>query len=341
MNALPASRDPRTRAFAAFATVALIVFGVDGAIARSGVFLERPDIFAPAVTIDLTLGVTFAYWLLVVRRGRASMRSLLAVFIASAAATAVTLPPGHRALARDVRYLGIPFEFAVLGLIVVGVRRTRRRLAQSGVELDVPERIRLVLGGSSMRSRVADVMAMEASVFYYALASWRRKPFVPSGALSFSYHRRNGYVGLLYAVLGIALVETAAVDLVVRVRHPVAANILLALGLFGVVWVLGMARGVRLRPVVVTREELLVRSGILWHLDVPRAQIARVHTGRVSAPRKGTAGYLRGAPGTPNVLIELAAPLTAHGPYGAEKRVERIGLVIDDLAAFERAIATA
>jgi len=340
MNALPASRDPRTRAFAAFAIVALICFGVDGAIARSGVFLEKPDILAPAVTIDLTLGVTFAYWLLVVRRGRASMRSLLAVFLASVAATAVTLPPGHRELARDVRYLGIPFELAVIGLVVVGVRRTRRRLAESGVELDVPERIRLVLGGSSMQSRVADVMAMEASIFYYALASWRRKPFVPSGALSFSYHRRSGYLGLLYAVLGIALVETVAVDLVVRVRHPVAANVLLALGLFGIVWVLGMARGVRLRPVVVTRDDLLVRSGILWRLDVPRARIARVHTGRVSAPPKGTPGYLRAAPGTPNVLVELASPLTAHGPYGVEKRVERVGLVIDDLAAFQRAIAT-
>jgi hypothetical protein len=36
-------------------------------------------------------------------------------------------------------------------------------------------------------------LGIEAAVFYYALAAWRRKPFVPSAARAFSYHKRNAY----------------------------------------------------------------------------------------------------------------------------------------------------
>ena len=44
------------------------------------------------------------------------------------------------------------------------------------------------------------------SIFYYALASWRRKPFVPSGATGFSYHKKNGYAGILYTLARMSLV---------------------------------------------------------------------------------------------------------------------------------------
>lgn len=54
-------------------------------------------------------------------------------------------------------------------------------------------------------------------------------------------------------------------------------------------------------------------------------------------PPKGTRGYLRVAPGRPNVMIELRESLRARGPYGIEREVRTVGLALDDLAAFEKA----
>jgi hypothetical protein len=338
MNALLAPRPPRLRLPIDFIVVALLMYLIDGAIVHTSVFAARPDLIAGVVAFDLTIGVTAAYWLLVVRRGHAALQTTLAVFLASIIAAALTLPAGHRAVVADIRYLAILPELVVVGILVAGVRRTKRRLASSGIELDVPERIRMLLGGANVQSRVADIVAMETSVFYFALASWRRKPFVPANTLGFAYHKKNGYAALLYTILRLALVEAIAIDFVIRVSHPTAANAFLALDLFSAVWILGLVRGVKLRPILVTRDEIHVRNGLQWRLDIPRALIERIEFGKVNAPQKRTPGYLRAAPGRPNVLIELREPLRAYGPYGFTRDVRQVGLTLDDAASFQRAI---
>ena len=148
MNALLAPRPQRARPPIGFILVAILFYVVDGAIVHSRAFLENPEFLAAAASIDLTLGVTFVYWLLVVRPGRAALRTILPVFLLSVVAAAVTLPPGYRDFVRYLRYSAIPIELAVVGLVVVGVRRAQRRMNAVGGELDVPERIGAVLNDS-------------------------------------------------------------------------------------------------------------------------------------------------------------------------------------------------
>ena len=339
MSALLLRPSERTRPLLLFGVVALLMFAIDGGIARSSAIDAKPDLIGGAVAFDLTIGVTFAYWLMIVRKGRARAQSMLAVFGLSTVAATLVLGSDHLTGVRLARYFGLPFELAVLGVIVVRVRQAARRHSTSGIELDVPERIRLALGGSSIQSRVADVVAMETAVFYYALASWRRKPFIPSRALGFAYHTKNGYLGLLYTIMRIAMVEAIALDFLIRLKHPTAANAFLALDLFTAFWILGLARGVKLRPILVTRDEIQVRNGLQWRLDIPRSQIDRIDFGKVNAPSKGTREYLRVAPGRPNVLIELRTPMQAYGPYGFTKRVRLISLALDDAAGFQQAVS--
>lgn len=337
----PSPRTPQsTRIPLAFIVVAALMFAVDGAILHSPKFFERPELLSEAASIDLTLGVTLAYYLLVVRRGLASARTILPLFLASIVAARFTLPAGHRDAVVYVRYLGIPFEVAIMALIVVGVRSTQRRLAAAGVELDVPERIRAVLGGSAMRSRVVEIVATESSLFFYAFAAWRRRPFVPAGAHGFSYHKRNSLAAILYTLCLASATETVAVHFLLRVVAPRAALLALAVSAIGTVWILGFARAAQLRPILVTADALHVRSGVQWALDIPRAAIERIEFGRLSAPAKGTPGYLRATLGQPNVLLELRQPMRAMGPYGITRDVRRIGLIVDDLEAFRRAIQT-
>ncbi len=102
---------------------------------------------------------------------------------------------------------------------------------------------------------------------------------------------------------------------------------------------LGRARGVKLRPVRLTRDAIQVRNGLQWRLDIPRAEIARIECGRVTAPPKGTRDHLRAAPGRPNVLIELRTPLRAYGPYGFTRTVRLVSLALDDVAGFQQAVS--
>jgi hypothetical protein len=338
MNALLAPRPQRIRSPIGFIVVAILFYVVDGAIVHSQAFLDRPEVLAPAASIDLTFGVTLAYWLLVVRPGHAALRTVLPVFVLSVAAAALTLPSGHRDFVRYARYLGIPFELAVITLVVVGIRRTHRRLLAAGVELDVPERIEAVLADSPLSRRVGGIVATEMSMLFYALASWGRKPFLPASARAFSYHRQNAYAAILYTVFFASLVELSVVHVFLRTVAPRAALAVLVLSAFGAVWILGFARAVQLRPIVLTGDELRVRSGLQWRLDIPRSAIARIEFGRVKAPGKRTPGYLRAALGAPNALVTLREPLRASGAYGMVRDVTGVGLVLDDVKGFQAAI---
>lgn len=336
MNITLAPRPQRFRAPLGFIAVALTIYLVDAAIVHSPVFLEKPDVIAAAASIDLTFGVTVAWWLMVVRRGRAPARTVLPLFVASIGAAMATLPAGHRNLLHDFRYLAIPFELAAIAAIVAGVRSTNKRLAASGTQLDVPERIRAAFG-DSIPPGVADVLAMEGSIFYYALASWRRKPFVPAGAAAFSYHKKNGYAGILYTLARMSLVEMIALDFLVRLRHPHAANVVLAVDLFAAVWLIGLARAVQLRPILVDGSVLRLRLGVQWTADVPIDRITQIEYTRIKAPPKRTPGYLRMAP-HPNTMLSLREPIVARGPYGIERAVSRIGLSLDDIKIFQQTI---
>ena len=231
----------------------------------------------------------------------------------------------------------LPLEVAAVALIVLfAVWRRGREPGRSGErrQADVPEQIRDALSGAGLGDGAASALATEAAVLYYALAAWKRKPFAPPGARAFSYHRRNAYAAILYAVVGAAVIEMVAVDLIVRASHVKAANVLFIVDVLAAIWLLGFVRAVQLRPIVLTADALLIRNGLAASVDVPLAD-ATIEFGRVRAPAKGTPRYLRAAMGQPNALITLREPAMVRRAYGRARLVDRIGLVLDDPKSFE------
>src|SRR6185369_11641573 len=98
-------------------------------------------------------------------------------------------------------------------------------------------------------------------------------------------------------------------------------------------------RGVVLCPILVIRDEIQVRNGLQWRLDIPRTAIERIEFGKVKVPSKRMRDHLRGAPGRPNVFIELRAPLRAFGSYGRTRDVRQVSLALDDVANFQKAVS--
>jgi hypothetical protein len=236
---------------------------------------------------------------------------------------------GHAGLITKIIVTDLVLASTIAIWITILRPRVVGRMSATGEELDIPEGIRDALK--------TDALATEVSIFYYALASWRQKPFVPSDATGFSYHKKNGYAGILYTLARMSLVEMVAIDFLIRVSHPTAANIVLALDLFAALWLLGFARAVQLRPILVTPKELRLRMGLQWSLDIPMSNISSAEYGRVKAPPKRTPGYLRMTP-QPNVILTLREPMVARGIYGMKRTVQRIGLALDDVKAFETAL---
>ena len=306
-----------------FLALALSINVIDPQLARS---FARPAVNW-AAAFDLAVVVPALYFFLVVRGGIQPVSTMLPLCLLALFRATWVLPDSS--LLRPL--VAASVEAAAIALVVTRARRSLRHSQGA----DVLERIEAVILNFVRLPRAAAIAAGEMAAFYYAFASWGRRPEAPRGMQAFSIHERSGSASLFAALAAISAIEVPLVHLLVMRWNAKAAWMLTALGIYGGIWLLGMSRALRLRPILVGQRELVIRCGILWSIRVPLDRIASILPG-------GTASDLRLCPGSdPNLTIEFVEPLQALGMFGIRRRVTCVALAVDDPAGFQRAIETA
>lgn len=193
-----------------------------------------------------------------------------------------------------------------------------------------------------MSARRAVALAREALLLevavYRALARWvARRPDVPAGARAIGYAQLVGPMLWLW-ILGSAT-EVVVIEVVLRqvdagwaeaVRLP-----LLVVGVWGVLWMLGLLAAHRVRPHLRFEQRLLARSGLRTWADLPLDGVRAVRVTEHDLP--GTVRTLHhdgdlllvGVSGRTNLEVTLAGPTRLATSQG-ELLVERVGLWADD-----------
>ena len=322
--------------FVAFGLSLTVVYGVALTLVSRLASLDRPDLIAGALTVDLTLLVPLLYYLLLVRWRGWPLPTVLPVFLASVA-LAHGLIPDSRHHVLDLMDFGIAAaEIALVGILVhkvIALRRAYRERTSTG--LDVYSGLRE--GARPLLGPVAGTaLAYEVAVFYYLLFGWRRAG--EPGPSSFTCHRKIAYGAVVIAVMMAGTVELVAVHLLVSLWSPLVAWILTGISAYALLWVIGDSHAIRLRPIELSASTLHIRLGLRWTMDVPLDSIVKVGTIDRALPRR-TPAYLKAVLlGAPNTRIELSAPAEALGPYGLTRRVTTIDLQLDEPAGLRAAL---
>ena len=173
---------------------------------------------------------------------------------------------------------------------------------------------------------------------YRSLVRWvARRPDVPPGCEPIGYSRLVGPMLWLW-IFG-SSVEVVVAEVVLRhVDQPWAVasrTPLLLLGIWGVVWMLGMLASYRVRPHLLTDTELRVRSGARTWLTVPLDAVASTRTmehelpGVIRSMHVEDGLALVGVSSRTNVELVLAGPTTVATSKGAVT-VDRVGLWVDE-----------
>jgi hypothetical protein len=308
---------------------------------RSQAFALRPGLISGAVTFDFVVSVPFLYWWFMVRKARWPALSMLPVLVLCLLMASLLLPAEHRQPLRLAQYLVIVAELTAVAVVTVkavgAAGAYRSRTQAGGGDYDPVELLHFSLRRALPVERVADVVADELALVYYALFSWRRRVRPRADEVAFSYHRENGFGSLLLALTFVAALELVGGHLLVSAWWGrAAAWVLTALSLYGLVWLLGYFQAVRLRPITVGSDSLRVRVGLRWSLDVPFDQIETVLEPAADQAQPMGADYLRAVVlGESQFIIRLREPLTAHGLYGTRRRVRAVGVAVDDPGGFK------
>ena len=254
-------------------------------------------------------------------------------------------------------------ELGVVTWIVVKAVRTARAFAKDRTHADFHARIRAAVQGGAGAGPLQRIVAAEISAVYYgasALLFWRPvrrasatgREFAPCqrkrchGALfgdlrplEFTIHRKGGYGLVVGTLVFVSFIEMGVVDALVRQASATAANVLLVVGAYAVLWVLGDLQAMRARPIVVDGDDLLVRVGRRREARIPLADVDAIEpVGAAGVPR-GERDYVRcTALGPAEVVLRLRRPARFEQMLGRTRVASRVGLSLDDDAEFERCI---
>lgn len=325
-SALTATPRRQFTTFTIFTAVAIASWAL---IARHLV-LVTPRITATLALCDIVGGMTAFYYFLVVRRRSAPLLTIAPLFVALVfIASALVLPASLRSFVPAPIHLIAPLELGVFAFVIIAARRTLRTAAKSTDWLDGARAALTQLTGNAT---IADIVASEVGVLYFAIFSWRVQP--EESERSFSMHERSGWTVMSWGFVAAVVAESVAVHLWLGTRHPVASVVLALLDAYSILWLIADARALTLRRTSFDADALTIRYGARWQARVPVAQIASIAAHRGEAPRSREVAKLAMIE-DPNFVVTLREPLTLHGMCGLRRKATQLYLLVDDAARFE------
>ena len=142
---------------------------------------------------------------------------------------------------------------------------------------------------------------------------------------------------ILWAFIGVSAVELPILHLILP--WPTVRLIADILGVYGLIWMIGLMASLKVNPHVVTGESIRIRNGLSLDLTLHRADVAGARArNRTLEPGKGirieTEGdrrilYLAVAHNT-SVDLVLRYPMAVELPKGLSEPVDEIRIYADD-----------
>lgn len=321
------------RPWFAFAFVALAFLSLFF-ITQISAFQTTTSSLSLGITADVVLTIPLIYWLLI-RKTRIPNITVVPVLLLGVLGASALLPESEQSYLRMVRNWVIPVvELGVLSFVGFKVYKATRTFSEIGAqEADFFTALQQTCQ-KLVPGRVANLLAMEIAVLYYGFLNWK-KPRQASN--TFSYHKKSSASAILLLLIIMVGVETFAIHILVAKWSHTAAWILSAISIYTGFQLLGFARSLRQRPVVLEQDKLLLRYGILSQAELDLSNIASVELFR--KPIEKGDGILKLSPlgelDAHNLLIKLHEPVRVQGLYGMKKTASQIALYIDEKDNFK------
>lgn len=304
------SRRAELRPLAAFFVLAAVINVVASFATRLAVDPSRRMLVASGACFDVIFVVSALYYWLLVRPAYRTPQSLWLVALAGIARSVFLLPAGT--VGRAIAIAAC--ECGFIAIVVCVVRGTRK-----GEDPDIVAKLQGAMMTVIPARSVAQVLASELCIWYFAFGAWRRPRLSPN-VRAFTIHQRSGKADLFAAAAIGSLFEIFPVHLLLRSRSHALAWVATSVSFYGAIWLMALSKSFSLRPILVAGDFLAIRSGLLFDLRLTHGDVSGVYCADSI------------------VTIELSHAMTARGPMGIPKRVERVQIAPDDLAGFQNAI---
>ncbi|NGM82452.1 hypothetical protein G5B47_08480 [Paenibacillus sp. 7124] len=237
----------------------------------------------------------------------------------------------------DIKYILMPVELMFISYEIYKVYQIisnfRRNRAVDSHPIDT---LRKSLEESLSNSKIASLLVHDASVFYYALFSWRKKPYLQTGAASFSYHKNSNWLITILILSKILLIEGICIHILLMQWSPIAAWVLSLGNLYIIILLIADYRAMCLNPILVSKQEIRVQYGIQM---LSKIDIDNIESVSMIKFMKLTKNDLKTSFTPlviePNILIRLKSKIPVIRLFGKRQMVDQVYLSLDKPHEFQ------
>ncbi len=322
-----------------FAMLGLAICATEMWIVHSAYFLQNLSVLSFAITLDLVIGLPVLYYIFVVRQRRIPAITLVPVLVLAVIIAGFILPAAQQAPLDFIKKFIPLLELLVLGFIAVKIRTIVKHYRQAKLtEIYFTDAFAASLERTFGALPIVPILITEFSLLYFAWGGWFKQfKSRDSSHLAFSYHRKNGYAAILGALVLVLIGETTALHILLQQWSTLAAWIFTGLSIYSSFWLIGDYHAQRLHPIVLSKTHLHLRAGLRWQAAIPFSDIGTIQ--KANHRERKTADYMSLAIfGQPRLVINFKQPAIVTGLFGITRKVQRIGLAVDDDGQFWEAL---
>lgn len=300
-------------------------------IVNTSIFRNDPATLSSAITFDLLISTPVLYFL-TIRRSNIPKTTIVPVFILGLVIASIILPTEHQYYLNLAKTWVLPIlEISIITYVVITIRKALKHI-KSADSIDFFTAAKEA-SSQILPNRLAVLFATELSVFYYGLISWRKRQLK---AYEFSYHKTASTRMTLGVFIGLIIIEAVAVHLLLQGWSVIAAWILTGLSIYGCLQILGILKSLARRPILIGKEVLMVRYGIMNEATIAFENIQQATSFTQSVEKSD--GYVHLSPFKDmeghNILIELHEEMDLNGFYGIKKSFQKLLIYVDEPEKF-------
>ncbi|MGD6816548.1 hypothetical protein ACQCVE_05635 [Metabacillus sp. 113a] len=322
--------------------MAFLILGSNTLIYRlPGFPAGNPEVVIGSL-LDCILILPLAAYLLIIRK-RYSSSSIIPVIMAGLAAAWLIIPMEYMGLYPYLPYFVIGGEAIFMLFFLTRLVRELPgfiRNVQASSADSFTYRLDLALQGSKNPSRIADVLASEALLFYYSLFSWKRKPAAASN--TFTFHKKTSAIAFNVMIIHAIAIESIAFHVLFHSFSPSLSIVMLLLNIYTILFLLGEIQAVRLEPFILTEDALCLQLGLKKRLYASYSEIQSVSYYEKEAhgnDKNVFDGILADfVKEDPAIVIEFIKPVKVRKMYGFTDKAASAHIRPDNPEEFYKAL---
>jgi len=317
--------------------ISLFIILFDLAVVKSVPFKENDPLLVIGISLDFVVIIPLLLYFLVYRKLDKKMISILPFALLGYIAVMLLIPPAGQGPLEIVKYILIPLELLFLGYEIYKIYQIvlhyRNRMTRDSHPI---ETLRTSLEANFRHAKLTSLLVHDASVFYYALFAWRKKPYVRPDSASFSYHINSSWLITVLILSKMLIIEGALLHILLMQWSHIAAWLLSLGNIYVILLLVADYRAMRLNPILVSDHQIKMQYGIQMFSFIDKEHIESISVvNNVQLTKNDLKTSFTPIAIEPNVVIQLKNKMSVTRLFGKRQMVDRIYLFIDKPHEFQ------